>query len=675
MSTTDARLRALRDALPGQVLPGTGGQRYPIAELLGEGGQGWVFRATWNEPHGYQVVVKVLRPDAATKDSLARFQREAEVLRRLSQQATPNPHIVRFFDHAQATVAIPSGDGWTLAFTVLEYVHGSTLEQLLAQARGSLGVGRARRLLRHVVLALEHVHAQNVIHRDLKPSNILVDGSGGQELAKVTDFGLAKLFDSSFAKTTALAGATVGYAPPEQFEHGNARVGRHTDVFSLAAIIYEMLTGRPAFPFHAGDHPVLVLTRILNAARPALARVPDALPRELAARPDVVAAVDKELARALSPEPSDRHASVTALSDAIEQALSKVQESMRPPPRPSSAVMRAAPTCDDAVMSSAPTVMADVDPTKTHVMARESASPTSRSSQWGWRARTPSVGAGTARAAGIARTGDTAVAFGSAGALRWDGDRWTPIDGAGAIDAARVRAVTAVGPSDALVVGELSLAARLRAGGAATWSAAAPDVTYLGAHLDPSGVATIVGERPDRRGGAHATHATVVITDEATLPRVIDVPSIARLRSIARVSPRCLVACGDGGALVSIVDGAIDRTATACAADLTAIAALPDGSAVVAGKGGFVFQVWPDLRFKLEAIQTTRDLWAVAVDAGGLAWAGGVQARVMRRGSNGWVRVGADLQAGATIVAVWASAARIVCVCDDGAVIEGALRL
>src|SRR5260370_37988410 len=140
--------RTLADLLPGQALRGTQGDRYHLRERIGEGGQGWVFTASWNEPGGYPVVVKVLRPDAVTAESLARFEREAQVLRMLGQAARPNPHVVRFFGHARERLA---GSGRAaavdLVFTVLEYVRGSTLEQVLAQRPGvSLLLDRIRRI-------------------------------------------------------------------------------------------------------------------------------------------------------------------------------------------------------------------------------------------------------------------------------------------------------------------------------------------------------------------------------------------------------------------------------------------------------------------------------------------------------------------------------------------------
>src|SRR5579871_3657611 len=242
MQPYDGRHMLLRDALIGQVLRGSAGTSYYLRDLIGEGGQGWVFKANWDEPGGIVVIVKVLRPDAIQPDSLPRFRREAEVLRLLSQQPRPNPYIVRFFDHAVAQITTPSGDVISLPFTVLEYVAGPTLERVLSmQRRRGLTVERSRRLARHGVIALELVHSQQVVHRDLKPSNILLATEGEAEVAKITDFGIVKRADMNLHRTTTLAGASLGYAPPEQYEQGNDRVTPKTYIFSFAAIVYEML--------------------------------------------------------------------------------------------------------------------------------------------------------------------------------------------------------------------------------------------------------------------------------------------------------------------------------------------------------------------------------------------------------------------------------------------------
>src|SRR3954463_16536613 len=159
---------------------------------------------------------------------------------------------------------------------------------------------RVRRLLRQICQALDAVHKQKVVHRDLKPSNILLATQDGTEVAKVTDFGLVKLVDVNLQKTAALAGASLGYAPPEQYEQGNQRVSPKTDVFSLAAVAFEMLAGKPAFPFNEGENPLLIVTRILNGARPTLMKHRNSLSPELEGASPLIEALDRELTRAFA---------------------------------------------------------------------------------------------------------------------------------------------------------------------------------------------------------------------------------------------------------------------------------------------------------------------------------------------------------------------------------------
>ncbi len=117
-----------------------------------------------------------------------------------------------------------------------------------------------------------------------------------------------------------LIGATVGYAPPEQYEAGNPRVSARTDVFSLAAIAHELFAGRPAFPVAPKEGALRVLARMMTGPPPSI--LSDArLPPELAARPDLAAAIDVALVRALDPEPSARYASVEELFAALEPSM------------------------------------------------------------------------------------------------------------------------------------------------------------------------------------------------------------------------------------------------------------------------------------------------------------------------------------------------------------------
>ena len=146
----------------------------------------WIYKGNY-DADGVPIVIKVLRPDGVTDETLRRFQREASVLRQLGAQANPNPNLVRFYDHGIVHLSPPNSsplDKVALPFTVLEYVHGTTLAQIIRHQGTGLAAGRTRRLLRRVAFALTSVHAQNIIHRDLKPSNILVAVDHGTEVSR-----------------------------------------------------------------------------------------------------------------------------------------------------------------------------------------------------------------------------------------------------------------------------------------------------------------------------------------------------------------------------------------------------------------------------------------------------------------------------------------------------------
>lgn len=370
-SASDPRLAPLRDSLIGQVLIGAEKTKYYLRDCLGEGGQGWVFRATWNDPDGVYVIVKVLRPDVVSTEALLRFKSEAEVLRTLSTVPQPNPYVVRFYDHAIAQIKSPfGGEPLGMPFTVLEYVNGPTLERVLSDQGGrGLSVDRTRRLTRHVVQALDLVHAKKIVHRDLKPSNILLATEGGVEIAKVTDFGLVKLVDMNLQRTTSLAGASLGYAPPEQYEQRNERVSERTDLFSLAAVFFEMLTGKPAFPFNQGENPLLIVTRIMNSPRPELMKHRDSLAPELAMRIGLIETLDAQVKKALAADPKERHASITEFWNAIEPALrlAASEDSQSGPGSKVSPFEATARADREAVMSSR--VVAKINPAPASVAA------------------------------------------------------------------------------------------------------------------------------------------------------------------------------------------------------------------------------------------------------------------------------------------------------------------
>jgi serine/threonine protein kinase len=693
MTVADPRLLHgvdLRDALAGQIFRGSAGVSYHLRDRIGEGGQGWVFRANWDEPDGFSVIVKVLRPDAVTPETLARFRREAEVLRMLGQQPRPNPYIVRFFDHAVANIVASNGERLALPFTVLEYVHGSTLEAVLEQQkRRGMPLDRARRITRHVVLALEQVHAQKVVHRDLKPSNILLASDGESEVAKVTDFGLVKVFDISLKRTTALAGASLGYAPPEQFEQGNQRVSARTDVFSLTAIFFEMLAGRPAFPFDSHENPLLIVTRILNGPRPSLARHAASLPPELQQRMDLVEKLDAQIARATASDPADRHETITELWASIDPIVRAAFEGHRsftpsatPAPGGGSDTMPSAqsttpePAMEPSQLRRARGTGRTVS--RNRDRGRPSEAQSANPASWKWRLRTQPTRGAVLRHVALSTRADAALAVGTSGVSRWNGQVWSSIAAPAGVDVRSIQGLLWSDAGDVVLYGAQGFAGRITPTGAfEPWSVPDRTVTFRGGLLEESGTTTLVGERPARggpKGDASATIGCVAQFNDGRLSLLSDAAKCARLNAATRFTGGTLAACGDFGALVRLELGVVDHAGSVCAGHLFAIAPLADGGAVTVGAGGHALVVSSKLEAQLEAVQTTRDIYSLDVDDGGVAWAGAAQARILRRTNGSWVRMSGDVGTTSRVVALYSDARTVRAICEDGAVIEGAIE-
>lgn len=691
MASPDAKtLSGLRDSLPGQVLVGTGGVTYHLRECVGEGGQGWAFRANWNDPKGVLVLAKVLRPDTVSLDALRRFQQEADVLRMLSM--VPNPHVVRFYDHAVAQLT-PRGTTGVLAlpYTVLEFVNGPSLEQVL-KANGALPVQRIRRIMRHVGQGLETVHQQKVVHRDLKPSNIMLSTEGGTEVAKVTDFGLVKLAELNLVRTAALAGASLGYAPPEQYERGNKRVSPRTDVFSLAAVAYEMLSGKPAFPFNEGENPLVIVTRILNGMRPQLVKSTGGLPRELARRIDKLDAIDQVIARGLSADPSHRQDGILAFVAELDAVLAVIEDAENAPRSLVSPFEATAPTDRSFAASSfdppppqgtqpaRPPSLEDTSPERPQTLpyGRPHRFPEAVASQpASWRfsvVATPARALGL-RAANISPTGEVA-AVGPMGLLVWERGQWQPVALPREVDPRAIRGVLWIDGKEILIYGEGSLIARVSARGQVdVLQVMQPGITFHGASRFPEGDVWLVGEHTYRGSVARSVQSgtmagVVVRVSKGRVDAFSECPSTSRLMSIAKVGSDVL-ACGDRGALVRCEVDRTELLTNLCHGHLHAISALPDGTAVTVGAGGHALHVTQRREGVLEAVQTTRDLLTLAVSPDGVAWAGAATARLLRRTSQTWVRMSGDLPTQGNALSILAHEATVRAVLDDGVLVEG----
>jgi serine/threonine protein kinase len=203
----------------GELLDG----RYRLGTLLGRGGMSDVFRAV-DEVNSTDVAIKIVRsPD---REYAQRLAQEARALRRFS-----NPGIVQLFE---------TGVNGDMAYLVMEFVDGPSLDQVLRQ--GPLSTAETASIGASLADALAYAHAQGVVHRDVKPANILIGADG---LARLTDFGIARLVDTS---TMTLVGTMIGtatYMAPEQLE--NHAVGPSADVWSLGIVLLECLTGERVF--------------------------------------------------------------------------------------------------------------------------------------------------------------------------------------------------------------------------------------------------------------------------------------------------------------------------------------------------------------------------------------------------------------------------------------------
>jgi eukaryotic-like serine/threonine-protein kinase len=277
------------DPLAGKVL----GSKYQLIECVGEGGMGAVYRA--RRVHiGDEVAVKLLRPEFITDEqAVERFRREARAAAHLH-----HVNVVTIHDYGEV-----SGEG-AHAFIVMEFVAGKSLRQLL-RTEGRFPVERALALMCDICAGVGAAHRNNIIHRDLKPDNIIVvapSADGEAERAKVVDFGIAKLRDLFSEHTLTRTGEVIGtpyYMSPEQCR-GEALDAR-SDVYSLGAIMYEMLAGFP--PFSAPTFAGVVAKHLTEQPPPLTSSL--GVPR----------GVELVVTRALSKRPVGRQA------DAVELAL------------------------------------------------------------------------------------------------------------------------------------------------------------------------------------------------------------------------------------------------------------------------------------------------------------------------------------------------------------------
>jgi len=274
---------------------------YQILEEIGHGGIGMVYRA--RHRCGIVALKRILHYHADSRETLVRFRREAETAASLVHR-----NILPIYEVSERDDELP--------FFSMKFASGGSLLDSAPALRGE--PRRAVALMAKVARAVQYAHGQGILHRDLKPGNILLDGRGEP---LVSDFGLAKCLErtSNLTRTLTTFGAP-DYAAPEQVDPagaGSGKLGPAADVYSLGAILFDLLAGRPPF---RGEHALKVIQQASEKPAPKLRTLVPALDRDL----------ETICAKCLEREPSARYRSAGDLAEDLERWLKGQPITARP---------------------------------------------------------------------------------------------------------------------------------------------------------------------------------------------------------------------------------------------------------------------------------------------------------------------------------------------------------
>ncbi|HSS17346.1 MAG TPA: protein kinase [Candidatus Dormibacteraeota bacterium] len=264
---------------------------YQILDEIAHGGMGVIYRARQRHSRRIVAVKRILAYEADSRETLIRFRREA-----LAAASLDHPNILPIYEVGEDEDGLP--------FFSMKFAAGGSLRDAAPSLRSE--PLRSVALMAKVARAVHYAHAQGILHRDLKPGNILLDGRGEP---LVSDFGLAKWLDtgSNVTHTLTIFG-TPGYVAPEQAEGSTRSLRPGTDVYSLGAILFDLLTGRPPF---LGDNVLAVIQQAAERPAPKLRSFAPALDRDL----EIICA------KCLEREPDARYCSAEDLAEDLERWL------------------------------------------------------------------------------------------------------------------------------------------------------------------------------------------------------------------------------------------------------------------------------------------------------------------------------------------------------------------
>lgn len=624
--------------LQGVELAGELGFRYRLDKQIGGGGQGSVFLATRSSATGQDsCVIKIFRPSfVLAQPDLAQLvlAKEFVALARLNDRVPPTPFVVRLFETGEVEVA-QRFQIIKLPWLALEYVHGgplgTTLHERVTQAISATGTAlspaRFRRVFSAIAKGTMAIHEVGIVHRDLKPTNVLMCGAGDDELAKVSDFGIAR--PMGMASTFGgMAVGTPGYAAPEQMD--TSKIGPWSDVFSVAAIAYYAIAGEEMFQgppmvrmanAYGGKFQPLVNRPRLDAGW----RVRRVLDR-----------VETVLRAATQRDLQARTASMGEFWAQLEPLIADAESDGR-----------------ISMSLQSATTLHDKGPYRFSVVHRPSAPLMLQCA-----ALDPD-----GRGLGVAPSG---FQF-------FEGSRWVPMRPPEGLDPSRIRTLKRLGPNRWLAAGD----------GGAAWVFTPAQVEIAETLLPPeysiSSVSVamhefrcVVGHRP---GGPPLVAAGRI---DAPLRAPVPIESARRIHAVtgAGFDVWCLVGTDASGAgyfaTLHAHTGQVERWPVE-SAPLLAAGTDSSGTVFAAGQGGFGFRKREGHPI-LERVLSHRTFTTLDIDASDSVWTAAV-GRVLRRPAGldipVWTPLWSDATWSSRFVALAAYPGFVVAASEDGAVLVG----
>jgi eukaryotic-like serine/threonine-protein kinase len=623
--------------LPSDSAPGV---LYRLERRLGEGGTAVAYFAQREAPEGRSpAVVKVILPTVMQQaGDTARMvvQKEAVALGRLNERMPPCPFVVRLMDVGSLEYHARLGQSMSLPWLAIEYVHGgpqgTTLEERVRRsvegAEFAFDPERAIRAITHITEGLQEIHEAGVIHRDLNPNNILCCSSGNSEMFKVSDFGIARPIGVQATFNSSVLG-TPGYIPPEQATDEVGPVGYYSDIFSLGALTFYMLTGEH---YLEARNVLQVIAHARNGQRRSLRSAPRLAP-ELRDDPATCEAIDAALAAATSPEPGRRPQNARAFANSIVPWLSGC-----PPTRRNLGPAMFAPRSEAS--------------RRLEVLVRHPMGHDWVLSRVGWDGDGHGLGASTR------------------GLVYFDGSTWKDV------------------PQQALGSGPLCFSTRVSAGrwliggeGGGVAEYARGGITRLLRPLDPS--LTLIDASGDLAdltamiGVMPGSPPLLCASSGGRWLKPLPVPGASALLGLAPVDDERWLVCGrsaEGKGLAAIyrpLFWSLEPFTPVETRALTACASRPERALTVAvGAGGVVLALERG-RTLMTRVPSGSDLSSVAIDVLGGIWVGAAGELWFSEGTSlTFQRIWHDPSWRAPFVSIFADAGLVFAATADGAVLE-----